>query len=118
MLHGPRGTDAGGDPYARSAPVSPKPSRFRMRVDPRDVPAEIAARRLGLQLGAFLEVADRLHARGLPRPDPDTGLYDLKAVEDWMDRRSGLTSNLGARDATTVARARLEALTDGGRTTR
>ena len=92
------------------------PSRspvIRIRVDPRDVPAEKAARRLGLPLSAFEEIADRLYARGFPHPDPDTGLFDLKAVDDWMDRRSGLTSNLGPRDAAGVARARLEALTGG-----
>ncbi len=85
-------------------------SSIRHRVDPRDVPAEKAARRLGLTLAAFEEVKDRLFARGFPRPDVDTGLFDLKAVEDWMDRRSGLTSNFGPRDAGAVARSRLEAL--------
>ena len=88
-------------------------SSIRLRVDPRDVPADKAARRLGLTLAAFEEVSDRLFARGFPRPDPDTGLYDLKAVDDWMDRRSGLTSSLAARDASTVVKARLEAMRGG-----
>ena len=86
---------------------------IRHRVDPRDVPAEKAARRLGLTLAAFEEVKDRLFARGFPRPDGDTGLFDLKAVEDWMDRRSGLTSTLAARDASTVVKARLESMRGG-----
>jgi hypothetical protein len=86
---------------------------IRLRVDPRDVPADKAARRLGLTLAVFEEVRDRLHARGFPRPDPDTGLFDLKAIEDWMDRRSGLTSNLAARDASTVVKGRLEAMRGG-----
>jgi hypothetical protein len=88
-------------------------SSIRLRVDPRDVPAEKAARRLGLTLANFEEVKDRLFARGFPRPDLDTGLFDLKAVEDWMDRRSGLTSNLAARDASTVVKGRLEAMRGG-----
>lgn len=86
---------------------------IRLRVDPRDVPAEKAARRLGLTLASFEQIRDRLFARGFPRPDPDTGLFDLKAVEDWMDRRSGLTSNLAARDASAVVKARLEAMRGG-----
>jgi len=88
-------------------------SSVRFRVDPRDVPVEKAARRLGLTLAAFEEVKDRLFARGFPRPDPDTGLFDLKAVEDWMDRRSGLTSNWAARDASAVVKGRLEAMRGG-----
>jgi hypothetical protein len=88
-------------------------SSIRLRVDPRDVPADKAARRLGLTLAAFEDVKDRLFARGFPRPDLDTGLFDLKAIDDWMDRRSGLTSNLVARDASTVVKARLEAMRGG-----
>lgn len=91
----------------------PKASGIRMRVEPRDVPKDKAARRLGLLVGDFEAIEDRLYARGFPRPDPDSGLFDLKAVEDWMDRRSGLTSNLAARDASTVVKARLEAMRGG-----
>jgi hypothetical protein len=91
----------------------PKASGIRMRVDPRDVPKDKAARRLGLSIAEFEAVEDRLYARGFPRPDPDTRLFDLKAVENWMDRRSGLTTSLAARDAAIVARSRLEALGHG-----
>lgn len=77
------------------------------------MPADKAARRLGLTLAGFEEVKERLFAHGFPRPDPDTGLYDLKAIDDWMDRRSGLTSNTAARDASTVVKARLEAMRGG-----
>ena len=93
--------------------MMPRAPTIRIRVDPRDVPADKAARRLGLRLEAFERVADRLYARGFPRPDPDTGLFDLVAVDAWMDRRSGLTSNLGARDASAVFKSRLEALRGG-----
>jgi hypothetical protein len=93
--------------------MTPHAPSIRMRVDPRDVPKDKAARRLGLSIADFEAVEDRLYARGFPRPDPDTRLFDLKAVENWMDRRSGLTSSFAARDAGIVARSRLEALGNG-----
>jgi hypothetical protein len=90
---------------------------LRARVDPRDVPLEKAARRLGLTEAAFQLVADRLHACGFPRPDPDTGMFDLMAIDDWMNRRSGLTSIAQARDASTVVRERLERMRGGRKET-
>lgn len=93
--------------------MTPRSTGIRMRVDPRDVPKEKAARRLGLRLSEFEEYEQRFYARGFPRPDPDTGLFDLKAVDNWMDGRSGLNSIFGPRDAGVVAKARLEAI--GGR---
>jgi hypothetical protein len=93
--------------------MTPRAPSIRMRVDPRDVPKDKAARRLGLSVADFEAVEDRLYARGFPRPDPDTRLFDLKAVEAWMDRRSGLTTSFGPRDAAIVARSRLEALGNG-----
>lgn len=86
---------------------------LRFRVDPRDMPAEKVARRLGLSLACFDEVKGRLYARGFPPPDPDTGLYDLKAVELWMDRRSGLTATGPEREAPSSIRARLEGWNGG-----
>jgi DNA-binding IclR family transcriptional regulator len=88
---------------------------IRFPVDPRDVPAVKAARRMGLTEAEFHELRDRLFARGFPRPDPDTGLYDLKAIDDWMDRRSGLTKLATARDAADVVSRRLEALRERGK---
>jgi len=93
--------------------VTARAGELRFRVDPRDVSREKAARRLGLAEAAFVEVQDRLFARGFPRPDPDTGMFDLRAVDAWMDRRSGLTSVSIARDASAVIRERLEALGNG-----
>jgi len=55
-------------------------SSIRFAVDPRDVPAGKAARRMGLTEADFESVKDRLFSRGFPRPDQDTGLYDLKAI--------------------------------------
>ncbi len=77
------------------------------------MPKDKAARRLGLSVTDFEAIEDRLYARGFPRPDPDTTLFDLKAIENWMDRRSGLTASFAARDAAIVARSRLEELGNG-----
>ncbi len=94
------------------------PSRapgFRYRVEPRDVPPVIAARRLGLSLASFQAVLKRLIGRGFPAPDPDTGHFDLKAVEAWMDSRSGLATDADlGRDAASV-KSRLDGWDGGGR---
>jgi hypothetical protein len=90
-------------------------SAIRFPVAPRDVPAVKAARRLGLTEAEFEAMRDRLYARGFPRPDPDTGRFDLIAIDDWMDRRSGLTKGTAARDAAGLLRGRLEGW-NGGKT--
>ncbi|MGI4765368.1 MAG: hypothetical protein ACRYGP_09945, partial [Janthinobacterium lividum] len=74
-------------------------SHVRFRIDPRDVPPVKAARVLGLTLPAFESTLPRLRERGFPVPDPDTGNFDLKAIENWMDRRSGLAKAEEAQDA-------------------
>lgn len=87
---------------------------MRYRVEPRDAPAEIAARRLGRTLAEFNAVLPRLLARGFPQPDPDTGLYDLLAVDRWCDARHrhlfGSAATLQARDANSVANERIAAM--------
>jgi hypothetical protein len=94
-------------------------NRIRFPVSPRDIPAEKVARRLHLTLAEFLEVKDRLSARGFPHPDPDTGHYDSVAIERWMDARSGLLpdGNTGhknaAQNAKDVFDARARRLLDG-----
>jgi hypothetical protein len=88
-------------------------SVLRYRVDPRDMPAEKVARRLGLSPAEFNVVKERLYARGFPRPDPDTAMYDSKAAEIWMDRRSGLTGAGQEREAPGSIRARLEGWNGG-----
>jgi hypothetical protein len=62
-------------------------ARIRFRVSPRDVPAEKAARRLHLTLCEFEQKKDELFGRGFPYPDPTTGMYDLVAIDTWMDQR-------------------------------
>lgn len=78
---------------------APQQSQVRFPVDPRDVPPAKAARRLHLTLAEFEQLLPRLFQRGFPRPDPDTGNYDLKAVDQWMDSRSSLHPTNPTRDA-------------------
>ena len=90
---------------------------MRFRVEPRDVPAEMAARRLGKSVAEFDAVLPNLIARGFPKPDPDTGHFDLVAIDKWCDARhahlfSG-NAAMQARDASEVARERIEALRSG-----
>lgn len=89
----------------------------RFRVDPRDVPPEAAARRLGVSCNAFAEALPNLVARGFPKPDPDTGNFDLKAVDRWCDARNphlfDLPTAMSARDAASVVGERLKAMREG-----
>jgi hypothetical protein len=62
-------------------------STIRFRVDPADVPEEKAARRLYLTVAQFREKLPRLLARGFPAADPDTGMYDLEAIDVWRRSR-------------------------------
>jgi hypothetical protein len=60
---------------------------IRFRVDPADVPKDKAARRLYLTVAQFREKLPRLIARGFPAADPDTGMYDLDAIDVWRRSR-------------------------------
>jgi hypothetical protein len=84
-----------------------KMSSIRFRIDPRDIPAEKAARRLGLSEKSFRALLSNFIKRGFPKPDPDTGLYDLKAIDNWMDKRSGLTGPESVRDSHSLVQDRL-----------
>ncbi|EIZ83643.1 hypothetical protein WYO_3656 [Methylobacterium sp. GXF4] len=68
----------------RSVPRAPA---VRFTVDPADIPAEKVARRLHLTITQFEACKIRLFTRGFPRPDPDTGMYCLEAVDRWRQRR-------------------------------
>jgi hypothetical protein len=91
---------------------------MRYRVECRDVPPEEAARRLGIPLGVFDGKLPNLLARGFPRPDPDTGNYDLHAIDRWMDSRNphlfGIGIQMQARDASIVVKDRLAKLRASG----
>jgi hypothetical protein len=71
---------------------TPEASTVRFRVDPADVPPEKAARRLHLTLKQFSEILPNLLKRGFPAADPDTGMYDLEAIDNWRRSRHGLAS--------------------------
>lgn len=94
-------------------------SQIRHAVPPRDVPPEKAARRLHLTLAQFDVLRDKLFDRGFPRPDPDTGMYDLVAIDAWMDRRHAhtgghaLTSQPVPRNAQDVAGERARRILNG-----
>ena len=88
---------------------------MRFKIDPRDVPPEIVARHLGLGQADFTGCLPGLLARGFPSPDPTTGNFDIKAIDVWMDFRSGLRPNAGliARDAASVVDNRLAGMSRG-----
>ncbi|WP_404862103.1 hypothetical protein [Georhizobium sp. MAB10] len=83
---------------------------IRFLVDPRDVPPEKAARRLGLELEQFEQLLPRLLSRGFPPSDPDTGNYDLDAIDEWRARRHrrGLPPVEAHAQDSGLVRARLE----------
>jgi hypothetical protein len=67
--------------------TGPRQAGIRYRVDPRDVPPEKAARRLHLTLARFNELLPNLIKRGFPKPDPDTAMFDLDAIDLWRKSR-------------------------------
>jgi hypothetical protein len=88
---------------------------MRFRVEPRDVPPEMAARRLGKSLGEFNAMLPNLLARGFPAADPDTGNFDLHAIDMWCDSRhahlfGGGAAMMQARDAGAVVKDRIIAM--------
>lgn len=93
-------------------------SALRFRVDPRDVPEHVAARRLGMTADEFRSALPNLIARGFPKADPDTGNFDLTAIDRWCDARHkhlfGSAATIEARDAANVAKDRIAALRGGG----
>jgi hypothetical protein len=92
---------------------------MKFRVQPRDVPRDVVARRLGLSDAQFDLHEPNLRARGFPAPDPDTGNFDMHAVDRWCDARhphlfGGVDAQMQARDAGTVAKDRIAKLRAGG----
>jgi hypothetical protein len=85
---------------------------LRFTVDPRDIPPEKAGRRLGLTLEEFQDLLPRLLSRGFPPSDPDTGKYDLDAIDAWRAARHIrlLPSSVGPEQASGRVSARLEAM--------
>jgi hypothetical protein len=95
-----------------------KAAEMRFRVEPRDVPPHLAARRLGKTLAQFEALLPKLIARGFPKPDPDTGNFDLDAIDTWRRARYphlfGGGSLMQALDASTVVRERIAAMRGDG----
>lgn len=83
---------------------------IRFKIDPRDIPPEKAARRLGLDLCHFDDILPRLLSRGFPPSDPDTGMYDLDAIDEWRARRHrrDLPKELANLNDSGLVKARLE----------
>jgi hypothetical protein len=92
---------------------------MRIRIEPRDVPAAIAARRLGMSLVEFNTLLPNLIARGFPDPDRDTGNFDMVAIDRWCDARHphlfGGEALIEARDASMIAKDRIAKMRAGTR---
>lgn len=88
-------------------------SSLRYHVAPRDAPAAVAARVLGLTEAQFSEKLPELLARGFPKADETTNLFDLDAIDEWRRRRHPqlfLTAPEQARDARALFSERLARL--------
>ena len=87
---------------------------MQFRIEPRDVPIEMAARRLGKSVPEFNAALPNLIARGFPQADPDTGNYDMHAIDRWCDSRHahlfGVGADMQARNAGTVVKGRIALL--------
>ena len=65
-------------------------ARPKFDLPPRGLIAYESAGYIGLGESEFSRVLPQLEAEGFPKPDPVTGRRDRKAVDIWMDARSGL----------------------------
>jgi len=80
---------------------------IRFPVDPRMVPVEKVARRLGVTPAEFAEKRAALEAAGFPAPEPILGTWCLDAVDRWIDSRAGLTKPGVAVSDPAIARERI-----------
>lgn len=87
------------------------PASIRFPVEPRLVPPVKAARRLHLTLTEFDLKGVALRAAGFPRPCSVTGNYDLRAIDQWLDRRAGMDDDapMPVAEATQLVTDRLAA---------
>lgn len=93
----------------------PAPNQIRFIVEPRLVPPTKAARRLHLTLAEFNLKREALYRAGFPQACSVTGHYDIKAIDEWLDRRSGVASEgapdtIDGQDATAYMMARIAEL--------
>jgi hypothetical protein len=87
-----------------------RPSMIRYRVDPLDIPADKAVRRLHLSADQFRERLPELLQRGFPPADPTTGMFFLPAIDKWMASRNGLTLGAGSEDDEKIIKERIARL--------
>lgn len=86
----------------------------RYLIEPGDVPAHIAARRMGLSEADFLVALPELLLRGFPSRDETTGLFDLTAIDEWRKARHQRRGPHLALNANDVLAARLPRLAARG----
>lgn len=85
----------------------PAPNQIRFIVEPRLVPPTKAARRLHLTLAEFNLKREALYRAGFPQACSVTGHYDIKAIDAWLDRRSGVA--VAEEDVMAADRRKLDA---------
>ena len=90
----------------------PKPNTIRHRVDPRCAPIEKAARLMGMTKTDFELALPQLQARGFPRPVPVINLWDLTAINRWLDDQID-SETRSAKNAADVVAQRLEKMRNG-----
>ena len=81
--------------------------RHPIQIDPGDVPASYAARRLGISEAAFRLALPDLEARGFPRADPTTGNFDLQAIDEWRRQRHASLFGLDPASPATAVSERI-----------
>src|ERR1700734_2184264 len=81
--------------------IGSRRTEIRYRVDPGDVPPEKAARRLHVPPARFNELLLNLIKRGFPEPDPDTGMFDLDAIDLWRKSRHCSAQSLASAEQNT-----------------
>lgn len=67
-------------------------AEIRYRIDPRMIPPQKVARRLGVSYEQFVASVPELERQGFPKPVRVLGNYCLQAVDNWIDAQSGLTT--------------------------
>ena len=67
-------------------------ARPKFALPPRGLTDHESAGYLGLGPTEFSRILPDLEAEGFPKQDPLTGRRDFKAIEAWMDTRSGVAS--------------------------
>lgn len=93
-------------------------ARYRFNIQPGDVPAHAAARRLGISEADFKRLLPSLIARGFPAPDETTGNFDIEAIDQWRKRRNPalfLDDNLKVRQSRAVIEDRFARLAADGK---